>query len=45
MSVTRFLGDLEQLLAHATGRLGAVGRTFSECAQLWLTSQRGGAPA
>ena len=31
-SVARFLHDLEQVLAHLTGRLGAVGRTYAEFA-------------
>ena len=31
-SVARFLGDLERLLAHVTGGLGAVGRTYAEFA-------------
>jgi hypothetical protein len=31
-SVGRFLADLERLLEHLTGRLGAVGRTYAEFA-------------
>lgn len=34
-SLARFLDDLERLLAHLTGRLGAVGRTYAEFAAAW----------
>jgi peptidoglycan/xylan/chitin deacetylase (PgdA/CDA1 family) len=34
-SVVRFLDDLRRLLAHLTGRLGAVGRTHAEFAREW----------
>ena len=34
-SVARFLGDLRQLLAHLTGRLGGRGRTYAEFAREW----------
>jgi hypothetical protein len=34
-SVTRFLDDLRRLLEHATGRLGATGRTFAEFRAAW----------
>jgi hypothetical protein len=34
-SLARFLDALERLLAHLTGRLGAVGRTYAEFAAAW----------
>jgi hypothetical protein len=34
-SVERFFADLRALLAHLTGRLGAVGRTYAEFARDW----------
>ncbi len=37
-SVARFLDDLRRLLAHLTGRLGAVGRTYREFRQGWVAA-------
>jgi peptidoglycan/xylan/chitin deacetylase (PgdA/CDA1 family) len=34
-SVRRFLDDLRRLLAHLTGPVGAVGRTYAEFAREW----------
>ena len=34
-SVERFLDHLRRVLAHLTGPLGAVGRTYSEFAAAW----------
>jgi peptidoglycan/xylan/chitin deacetylase (PgdA/CDA1 family) len=43
-SVTRFLDDLARLLAHATERLAAVGRTFAEYASGWQAQRQGSQP-
>jgi hypothetical protein len=37
-SVERFLSDLRRLLAHLTGRIGAVGRTYAEFGARWAAA-------